>query len=239
MRLLCRLMLITSLALATVSLHASWLQRPVQVGEFAGQPLYQGCGCRDICADDWLCPEPTTIGCLQWWGTFNGWTGESTPTVAPIAWHIAFYSDVPAGVDSDYSHPGAIFTNSVAAASSVQFAGYAALGGVESVFFFEATPEQHFALTGPAVYWVSITAVYEEGVSPTNPWCWLTRPYFWGAAAACGSDQPPFWLPNISGEATWDQAFTLAVPEPGSGVTAAIFAVFTAITYFRGRRARR
>jgi len=230
-------MLIISLTLPAESLYAGWLQQPVQVGEFAGQPLYQGYGYSGVAADDWFCPDPTIIGRLQWWGAFHGWTGTSAPSIIPSAWHIIFYSDVPPGVDSAYSHPGTVVTDSVIAASPPGFAGYSALGGVESVFFFEAMPEQPFALDGPAIYWISILPVYGEGVSSSNPWCWLTRPYFWGAAAAYSSDEPPYWLPNTSASATWDQAFVLAVPEPGSTGATLVFATFVAVVCFRGWRA--
>ena len=52
-------------------------------------------------ADDWLCTETGPVKDLHFWGSFLGGQRERIR-----AFYFEIYSDVPAGVDYPYSHPG-------------------------------------------------------------------------------------------------------------------------------------
>ncbi len=62
--------------------------------------LYDGVSAR-ILADDWMCSETGLIENVRFWGS---WQGDNIGTITQF--YLYIYSDVPAGVDAPYSHPG-------------------------------------------------------------------------------------------------------------------------------------
>lgn len=59
-----------------------------------------------IVADDWLCMDEAPVSDVHWWGSYMDWDGIDPPPVAPEAFHLGIWTDVPAGVDQPFSHPG-------------------------------------------------------------------------------------------------------------------------------------
>ena len=56
-------------------------------------------------ADDFRCLGTMPVTSVHWWGSYEGWQDTGPPRWRPDAWHIAFWSNIPAGHDADFSHP--------------------------------------------------------------------------------------------------------------------------------------
>ena len=205
--------------------EAKWSQPPVEVGVLDGQPVFQGFDEVSIAyssftaADDWLCTDSRPIVAVKWWGSYKNWVETYEPGYDPSGYLFLMYADVPAGVDSDYSHPGELVWQAVGCDSSPEWVGYDDVRGLESVFEYESAIaearwfRQHDANT---VYWLSISAIYTSGDPTAYEWGWSTRPFYFGDAAAITDPDEPYWAPNLYLSQVWDQAFELhaLVPEP-------------------------
>ena len=62
-------------------------------------------GGQAIAADDWFCDTADPVTSIVWWGSFLDWTDVTAPPL-PDEFHFAIWTDVPAGVDQPWSHPG-------------------------------------------------------------------------------------------------------------------------------------
>ena len=227
-----------------LAVDVKWLQPPVQVGELNGYALYRGFdevsiwGTEYLAADDWLCSDWLPVVGIRWWGSHKGWVQMTPPANSPDAFRIGIYRDVPPGTDAVYSHPGELLWETTTDDFTRAFVGYDDLGGLESLFRYEVQlPEgERFRQAGEnTIYWLSLAAVYEGGPPASNEWGWLTRPFFYGDAAAKRSSTAPFWTPNTFGSEVWDQAFELdtIVPEPscvGFVVIASVLIGFASVS---------
>lgn len=198
---------------------------------------------RQIMADDWLCQDERPITDLHWWGSFVGWTQPHLPLVLPRAFHMGIWTDVPAGADRPFSHPGELIWEHTCDNWVWNFAGYDIDPRLEPIeneacFQFNQLLSQddwfYQAPAGPEgrVYWLSIAAIYDSDVQEIRyPWGWKTRPHFFNDDAvrirvvtdATGlSVWPPklgsIWLDGTPVEypeaVSWDLAFELTTNLP-------------------------
>ncbi|MGQ9650719.1 MAG: DUF7901 domain-containing protein [Phycisphaerae bacterium] len=138
-----------------------------------------------ILADDWRCSDPRPVTDIHWWGSFIGWTQPDPPQM-PDAFHIGIWTDVPAGANERFSHPGRLIWEQYCTDFTWNFAGYDhdPRGQVENEACFQfnqyLNPDEYFYQEpGPDgnIYWISIAAIYQN-LPPAHPWGWKTRPHF-------------------------------------------------------------
>ena len=144
-----------------------------------------------IVADDFRCLGRMPVTSVHWWGSYVGWDeAPEPPPMVPIAWRIGFWSNVPAGVVTEYSYPKVLLHQVVVDACDVEWewAGYDEFPDrpTDSCFqyYVELDPCDYFKQgeydSPDNVFWISIVAVYPEDVtSIENPWGWKTRPWHW------------------------------------------------------------
>jgi len=92
--------------------YLKWSQPPTkdetspQPDCFYGWDEYSVYNGQWIVADDWECRDNRLVTDFHWWGSYSGWDNETPPEVAPLGFQIGLWTDVPAGIDQEYSHPG-------------------------------------------------------------------------------------------------------------------------------------
>ncbi|MBW8039252.1 MAG: S8 family serine peptidase [Planctomycetes bacterium] len=140
-----------------------------------------------IAADDWFCNTDEPVSDIHWWGSYLGWSCEGKPSVVPDSFHIAIWTDVPAGADTDpdilFSHPGVVIWETDCNDFNSVFVGWDIdprdpLAPPEACFKFEQDlPEPEWFEQGPGnnIYWISIAAKYPTGTIVQHPWGWKTR----------------------------------------------------------------
>ena len=219
--------------------YVKWRQGPVQTadGLIYGWDEYSNYQNPPLMADDWLCEDNRPITDIHWWGSFIGWT-QPYPPQLPSAFHIGIWTDVPAGSQTTFSHPGKLIWETFSDKYVWNFAGYdldpRGQSENEACFqfnlllpqdewFYQETNEPN-----GTVYWLSIAALYNDDTSlPQHPWGWKTRPHNFNddAVRAYGTMEGT-WPPTIgsnwgegepleypSGQ-SWDLAFELTTNEP-------------------------
>ena len=177
-------------------------------------------------ADDWFCKSPRPITDIHWWGSYTEWDSAYAPPIAPYAFYIGIWKDVPKGVDTDWSHPGEMVREWTVSRESV----YEHVVGndfhpdymtkPDTCFqydFFIPEPEWFFQENDSCIYWLSIAAIYE--VDPDSfLWGWKTREHFFHDDAVYVYE-PEY--PTVGDVATstepiaegWDMAFVLGTNE--------------------------
>ena len=136
-----------------------------------------------IVADDWFCDTDNPVTDVHWWGSFLGWSCEDNPPEIPDSFHIAIWTDVPAGADERFSHPGVVIWETVCNNFTSKFVGWDIdprdpNAPPEACFKFEQDlPEDQWFYQKPGgnIYWISIAARYPTGTTPYYPWGWKTR----------------------------------------------------------------
>ncbi|NOT01431.1 MAG: hypothetical protein HOP29_12470 [Phycisphaerales bacterium] len=209
-----------------------WSQPPVR---YTGERLFNGWNqlsiyndpINGLAADDWVCTGQFPVTGVQWWGSFIAW-GEVTPPQVPDAFHMAIWTDVPAGIDGPFSHPGEVVWEYRCETFTWVFEGYdidprGLQPGLESCYRFECTFPDAAEFRQPSacnVYWISI-AVDDPFMPPDPLWGWKTRPHVTNApddavrirvpqAPTVGSFYAlgePLWWPTPAD--SWDLAFVL------------------------------
>ncbi|MBN1886959.1 MAG: hypothetical protein JW850_03180 [Thermoflexales bacterium] len=227
-------------ATAAYAYSLKWSQPPVPGGNFQTECFYgwdeasayqQGPA---IVADDWVCQGGQPVSDIHWWGSYKGWTGSQPPPAAPDAFHIAIWTDAPAG-QQDFSHPGRLIrewrverekANETLAGCDYE-PSYA--NPPEACFKYDLQLPQAEWFYQPGsntTYWLSIAAVYSGLIETPYPWGWTTRPRysvpFGNDAAIKISDPltPTVGSEYVAGEqvmdvtgAAWDMAFELTSPD--------------------------
>jgi len=135
-------------------------------------------------ADDWVCTTDDPVTDIHWWGSFIGWLDSEPPTGAmPSHFHILFWTDVPAGVDDEFSHPGQVIHEIFCYDYDIQFVGwdFDPRGNVyEACFqFLQILDEEDWFRQDEYtdnIFWISISACYDSMPPPAYPWGWKTRP---------------------------------------------------------------
>ena len=186
-----------------------------------------------VVADDYLCQDPLPITDVHWWGSYFDWSDPDPPSWAPGSFHIGIWTDVPAGVDQPFSHPGTMLRQWVVDRGDLNerrvgcdfHPDFTSVPETCFRYDFIIPQEQWFYQPGPGdptVYWVSIAAVY-EGDPGDNPWGWKTREHHFGDDAvrilSPTAPEPGFVfeqgepITDLAG-ASWDMAFVLTTKEP-------------------------
>ncbi len=146
-----------------------------------------------VAADDFRCLGSMPVTSIHWWGSYSGgWEGQEAPAFAPIGWRIGFWSNVAEDLNepNSFSRPEKLLWQIEVDVDEVDetlvgqdyfpqydtcFQYYVDLGPNE-VFhqgdFIDSTEDN--------IYWLSIAAVYPNGVAHVDyPWGWKTRPRHW------------------------------------------------------------
>ncbi len=182
-----------------------------------------------IAADDWRCETEDPVTDIHWWGSFQNWTRPEPPPDMPTHFHIAIWTDVPAGPENPWSHPGQVIWETDCYEFTMLPEGFdfdPRDESFETCFRFDQVldePEWFRQTSHEGIYWISIAAVYPEGMVVEHPWGWKTRPrepsspapddavrIFVPTAPRLGmrfeQGDPIFWP---SPEQSWDLAFEL------------------------------
>lgn len=181
-----------------------------------------------IGADDWVCETSDPVTRIRWWGSYLGWK-EPVPPYLPDAFHLTMWTDVPAGTDQEFSHPGQVIWGVDCFDYTWEFVGWdysPITHEIEATFLFtqELRPEEYFQQPGvSAIYWLSVAAFEPLGQPTDHPWGWKTRPRDPTSPApddavviwAPTDPQPgmvfqagaPLWFPTP--DESWDFAFEL------------------------------
>lgn len=125
-----------------IELPIKWSQLPdmnIGMDHLSIHPTTPG-GDGPVVADDYLSSTRDPIVAVRWWGSYIGYEGAPPPeyTLPPgfaVPFHIGFYTDVPAGVDGPFSHPGALVYDVMVAAQEEFFAW---VPDPEAVFMYNA-----------------------------------------------------------------------------------------------------
>ncbi len=150
-----------------------------------------------IIADDWFC-DGRPITAITWWGSYIGWEEDipegpvPPPTNRPAGFRLTWYTDIPAGMEAEYSMPGHELTNVYVSLATYQqtnlVAGTASevyqctsdldfIGPnvVEHEYRYYVELEEPWLEKEDNIYWLSIEAVYPVVEAPTsNEWGWKT-----------------------------------------------------------------
>ncbi|MEW6534415.1 MAG: PEP-CTERM sorting domain-containing protein [Candidatus Auribacterota bacterium] len=177
----------------------------------------------NILADDFLCENGLDITDIHWWGSLIGWQQDlpmPDPALAPQPdfFDFSFHTDVPAGPNSPYSHPGGLLATDQASKVeyTVNYFGTIDHGGIfEHVFQYNFDLHQYWQQQQGQIYWLDISAIYAQ--QPMFTWGWHTAKTQWNdSAVMLAPGTPQGWAPIDSGEPR-DLAFELStVPEPGA-----------------------
>ncbi len=147
-----------------------------------------------ILADDWACRDDRPITDIHWWGSYIGYDSPEPPNMGPEMFHIAIWTDVPAGEDRTWSHPGMVVWEWYVPRMELQERWV----GCD---FYPLSPDQepivdtcfeyHFIIPKELwfyqdpdptqegrIYWISIAAFYPDIIPPEYPWGWKCRPHF-------------------------------------------------------------
>ncbi|MBN1489034.1 MAG: hypothetical protein JXA69_03885 [Phycisphaerae bacterium] len=136
-----------------------------------------------IVADDWPCNDERPISDIHWWGSYVDWQSEVPPLNAPDQFHIAIWTDVPAGVTDPWSHPGQVIWEMVVPRSVLnehyvgcdQYPGHP----LDACFRYDLIlPQDKWFYQDPGehIYWLSIAARYSVQPPSQFVWGWKTRP---------------------------------------------------------------
>ncbi|OHB79998.1 MAG: hypothetical protein A2Z25_04590 [Planctomycetes bacterium RBG_16_55_9] len=202
--------------------YLKWEQPPIEYDPYAQAPVY--CGWDQpsyvviqgdyggsytaysewkIAADDFRCVGSGPVASVHWWGSYVGWNQTSFPSQRPAAWLLGFWSNVPADVDTYYSHPDRLLKAVIVPASDVdevwvgrdRFPDKSAETCYKYTVFLK--PDQYFQQkdylqsTTDNVFWLSVTALYQGTFTPSYPWGWKTRPAPWNDESVTFTVQTP------------------------------------------------
>lgn len=216
--------------------HIKWSQPPEVIDSTVPQRILGWDERSDyinppIMADDWLCKDDRPVTDIHWWGSFLGWTQPYPPTILPHAFHIGIWTNVKAGVDTDFSHPGTMVWENFCNKWVWNFSGYDEHPDqldpeyyTESCFQFnQLLSEDEWFYQEPdepnTIYWLSIAAIYDSNKPPPNhPWGWKTRPWhfeddavrMWVALNPDGT----LWPPALKIGAKWQAGDPVFWPDP-------------------------
>ena len=183
-----------------------------------------------IVADDWLCKTNQPVTDVHWWGSYEGYR-DDVPPLGPDFFHIGIWTDVPAGIDQEWSHPEKMIWEWWVPRAELNETYVGCdyhpehMQDIDSCFRYDfIIPEdQWFYQEDPnTIYWISIAAFYPDGTTEMFPWGWKTRPHYFN------DDAVRIFVPTdpvvgsvfeagepIEDEAgnSWDMAFELTTKE--------------------------
>ena len=118
-----------------------------------------------IAADDWVCDANRPVTTIRWWGSYVDWNRPVPPEPQAQSFVITFWTDVPAGFDAPYSHPGDVIWQYEAQVFTEELYGWDVdprENRIEACFEYEVQlPNEawFFQESGQNIYWISIAAV--------------------------------------------------------------------------------
>ena len=182
--------------------NSKWSQPPIESDLLAEPPIF--CGWDEpahasrpagigvtiwqLVADDFRCLGSMPVTAIHWWGSYLGWEQSVPPQGRPSSWHVAFWNNVSADDIYQYSRPSGPLWQLDVPADEVdeQYVGSDRFPGkpadacfkyalrLDSPQFFQQ--QQYRNQTQDDIFWISITALYEDNALPAYPWGWKTRP---------------------------------------------------------------
>jgi hypothetical protein len=181
---------------------------------------------KQIVSDDWLCTDKRPITDVHWWGSYQQWYEDKPPSTSPHAFHIGIWKDVPAGVDQDWSHPGEMIWQWIVEKKDLNerivgsdfHPDYMDKPDLCFRYDFIIPKDRWFYQEGDStIYWISISALYQE-MPNLNRWGWKTRPHYFNddAVRMSSPETPSIGSVFKSGQpvldksgVSWDMAFEL------------------------------
>lgn len=139
----------------------------------------------EVLADDWRCTETGEVRDIHFWGS---WQFGAPGRIAKF--HLKIYSDVPAGIDATYSHPGVLlWTQSIDRYVMTPIPTVTPEGWFDprpGLFNFPdhneywqydilLDPSQYFNQVFGTIYWLEISAELEPGT--TARWGWKSTQF--------------------------------------------------------------
>ncbi len=214
-----------------------WDQPPMPAAnpvpnQYLGWDEFSVWGSGQIAADDWVCTTLDPVTSITWWGSAIGWSGMDFSPVAPPAFQFTIWTDVPAGVDRPWSHPGYVIWQSTCREYTTVFEGWEydpRSSSYEAMFRFDQSLPQSdwfYQQAGQGIYWLSIAAVYPDGAIPVHPFGWATKPRMDSLAPDDAVQillptAPQIGMPFVEGhplefppEVSWDLCFELGTRKP-------------------------
>lgn len=182
-------------------------------------------------ADDFKCCDGRPISDIHWWGSYLDWLDPEPPPphIAPCCFQIGLWTDVPAGPDNPFSHPGVMlyawWVMREQLNEHMVGIDFHPAHGYETCFrydFYIPQEEWFYQPDTQETFWISIAAMYDFQ-PPTNwEWGWKTRVHYWNDDAvrifAPLMPNPGMAFeegePIITSEGSWDMAFVLTTPDP-------------------------
>ncbi len=203
-----------------------WSQLPLAVSTvepytFEAGHMPSAMHLQQIAADDWLLPDDRPVTGVHWWCTFESWTEPFLPGDLPLGFHIGIWTNMPDPEPYNFEtfpHPDTLIWESYCTSWTWVLAGYekddqGKLGETCFQFTHLLSQEQWFHPTPPppnsgepAVYWLSITAVYDTNEGKPGRMCaWKTRTEATNAAATLIQELVPptpgaSWPPVIGSQ---------------------------------------
>jgi len=174
-----------------------------------GPENYQIVHFEEIAADDWPCENPYPVIAVEWWGSYIGYTGEPSPVppVRPRFFQLSIWTDMPADPTSDppWSHPDQLVWRYAAFDYLEIPIGPEVNGDMAFKYFVNIPPEEYFFQepdpdnpdASQRIYWLSIVAVYPQGVDLQHPWGWTNHEWVFMDDAVRG-------VPIPGGVNPWD-----------------------------------
>jgi hypothetical protein len=179
-----------------------------------------------IVADDFLCKDDRPITDIHWWGSYLNWNNYDPPPIRPDLFHIAIWTDVPAGGQPPWSHPGTLIREwRVPIAQLLErWAGcdfHEPMPMPDACFQYDFTIPRADWFWQPGdhtIYWISISAIYLQPIQPPNPWGWKTRAHFYNDDAVrifnpLAPEKDSVFVDGVPVEDiagnSWDMAFVL------------------------------
>lgn len=178
-----------------------------------------------IVADDWRCRDPRPVTDVHFWGSYIKWEETNSTPQSPEpqveGFWIRIYTDVPAGPDNRYSHPGELLYEVEIKKFEQRYVDSIPHPNqtFEHKFYYSLDLPEPFVQREETIYWISIAAIMPNEYK--YPWGWETSIRHWNDNA-CGSvsaQEPWYWdeitpdmLPGWYPHRRVDMAFELTVP---------------------------
>ncbi|MHC4647555.1 MAG: DUF7901 domain-containing protein [Planctomycetota bacterium] len=166
-----------------------------------------------LVADDWPCNRTWPVTAITWYGSYIGYryeacTGPAVVLPKPDHFLLQIWDDVPAGVDTLYSHPNEPIWGYRTNNYDEVLVGYDKhpedpLGPPrEPVFRYSVElprDNRFYQKEENGIYWLSVVAVYRH-YEPSIPWGWTNHKYNAVDDAVAGYFDPP-------GGWSWEELF--------------------------------